>query len=114
MITWLKKKFGISDLETEIKSLRNEIDYYETFIKSTMSELKENARLDADIGTRGNNTIILTGVFKKRAYVKFYDMGDGDFEELVKQMHHMKKTALIRHIDKPYSYSGSFSLLDVL
>ena len=103
MIKWIKNKLGITKLEQENQMLKYKLEKYQDFIK-------EYTRVDADIGYRGNNTIILTGVYRNKAYVHFYDIGDGEFVNLVEHLREMKDHALIRHIDKPPHFSGFFDL----
>lgn len=114
MIKWFKKLFGIYDLEKDIKQLEiytnNRLEIQRQYIKETLEELKKYTRVDADVGIRGNNTIILTGVYKRQAYIRFYDLGNGEFEYLVKMLKSMKDHALIRHIDAPPDFRGFFDL----
>lgn len=117
----IHKKLGIIDLENKLAKLTEEFEAaktkYDYFLKNerhkieqVLDELRDLTRVDADVGFRGNNTIILTGVFRGRAYVQFYDMSKGEFESLAKQLRHMKKYALIRHIDAPTAFKGCFDL----
>lgn len=106
----LKKWLGIQKLEDENKQLRSQIQYHRNFVERKMSELKAYTKVDADIGYRSNNTIILTGVYKKRAFVKFYDLGDGEFERMVDQLKDMNHHALIRNIDAPPMFHGTFEI----
>ncbi len=117
MMEWIKNKLGITALEEEnaqlwisVNQLRAMINEHRSFVASKVAELKEYTRVDADVGIRGNNTIILTGVYKRRAYVRFYDLGDGEFEELVRRIRNMKDHCLIRNIDSPPSFRGSFEI----
>ena len=102
----------LNDLANQVLILKNDIQKQETFVNNRMKELREFTRVDADIGFRGNNTIILTGVFNRQAYVKFYDMGDGEFKRLVVQLKDMQQYSLIRHMDKPcaFDFKGTFDL----
>ncbi len=117
MKNWLKKKLGIVILEEENKRLKDSVNEYraavarnERFVSEKIAELKEYTRVDADIGFRGNNTIILTGVYRKKAFVRFYDIGDGEFVSLVEQLRSMKNHALIRHVDTPPQFFGTFEI----
>ncbi len=110
MKAWLKKTLGIDKLETENENLRLEIQQHAAYVNQKVAELKEYTRVDADVGYRGKNTIILTGVYRNRGYVKFYDLGIGDFEHLARQLMEMKKHSLIRNIDAPPSFHGVFDL----
>lgn len=117
----LKKLFGIDKLETEIKILKKRIEshskstnakilYNTKYIEHKLNELKEYTRVDADVGIRGNNTIILTGIYKKQAYIRFYDVGNGEFKYLVERLKDMQKHSLIRHIDAVPDFRGVFDL----
>ncbi len=110
MIKWVKNKLGITALEEENKHLRTKLLNHHKFVQKKIAELKEYTRVDADMGIRGNNTIILTGVYRNQAFVRFYDIGDGEFTGLVEQMKHMKDHCLIRHVDEPPHIRGMFEI----
>lgn len=110
MLNWIKRKLGISALEQENTELRRQLQLHRDFVSAKVAELKEYTRVDADVGFRGNNTIILTGVYHNRAYVQFYDLGDGEFMRLVEHLKDMKGHALIRHIDAPPHFKGTFEI----
>ena len=105
-----KQITGITSLEKQVKLLQNEVDSHRDFVIDKIAELRGHTRVDADVGYRGNNTIVLTGVYKRRGFVRFYDVGDGEFERLIIQMKEMSKYALVRNIDKPPSFHGRFDL----
>ena len=111
MINWIKKKLGITQLENENKALRSQLQSHRDYVAEKVGELKEYTRVDVDMGFRGNNTIVLTGVYGNQAFVRFYDMGDGEFKMLVDQLKYMKEHALIRHLDMPPQFRGVFELL---
>lgn len=106
----IKDWLGVSKLEKENAELRVKLAVHGEYVTSKVSELKEYTRVDADVGIRGNNTIILTGVYRRKAYVRFYDLGDGEFVRLVEQLKAMRDHALIRNIDAPPSFKGIFDL----
>jgi hypothetical protein len=106
----IKKILGITKLEEKIINLQLRIIQHEEFVINKMAELKEYTRVDADVGIRGNNTIILTGVYHKKAYVQFWDIGDGEFEKLADYLRHMQNYALLRNIDAPPMFKGMFNL----
>lgn len=110
MLEWIKRKLGILDLERENMELKRQLQSHRDFVSAKVAELKEYTRVDADVGFRGNNTIILTGVYRNRAYVQFYDLGDGEFVRLVEHLKGMKGHALIRHIDAPPQFKGAFEI----
>jgi len=133
MLNWLRNKLGITNLKEEnellckkvfilegrLQSAENkmtlresDLDFFEKLINNKLAELKEYTRVDADVGVRGNNTIILTGVMHGKGYVKFWDLGDGEFRAMADQLKHMQKSSLIRHIDEPpsFNFRGMFDL----
>lgn len=107
---WIKKKLGITQLEHENKILRCQLQSHREYVTDKIGELKEYTRVDADMGFRGNNTIVLTGVYRNQAFVRFYDLGDGEFISLVEQLKRMKDHALIRHVDIPPQFRGVFEI----
>ena len=110
MKNWVKKKLGITSLEKKNKELSLLLESHSRYVSEKIAELKEYTRVDADIGVRGNNTIILTGVYKNKGFVRFYDIGDGEFIKLIEQMNYMKDHCLIRNIDQPPSFNGTFKI----
>jgi hypothetical protein len=110
MINWIKDKLGITQLEFENLKFKQAIKIHEYFVANKIAELKEYTRVDADIGFRGNNTIILTGVYRNKAYIRFYDLGDAEFLRLVEQLKEMRQHALLRNIDCPYEFRGTFEV----
>ncbi len=117
LVEWIKNKLGITVINEEIHQLKIEnvefnsiLNHKSKYINSILRDIKKYTTVDADVGIRGNNTIILTGVYRKRAYVHFYDLGDGEFNKLVDMLKGMDKTALIRHIDSVPNFRGSFDL----
>lgn len=110
MKNWIRKRLGIIQLENENRVLRSEIQSHRKFVIEKIGELKEYTRVDADIGIRGNNTIVLTGVYRNKGFVRFYDLGDGEFEKLVEQLRYMKDNALIRNLDEPPNFQGIFEI----
>jgi hypothetical protein len=72
--------------------------------------LNEYFKVDADIGTRGNSTIVLTGVYRDKGYVQFYDVNQEEFSYLVERMNDLHRVNLIRHVDAPQAFRGTFSI----
>lgn len=107
---WLKEKLGIHALEAENIELKNRLESHRRFVNEMMDELKSHTRVDGDVGFRGQNTIILTGVHNRKAFVRFYDINEDEFQYFVEQMNHLKKYSLVRNIDAPYGFHGSFDL----
>jgi hypothetical protein len=111
---WLREKLGIAEfekiVEDRISFMQHQVSGHREFVGRQMAELKEYTRVDADVGFRGNNTIVLTGVYRRQGFVRFYDLGDGEFERLVEMLQDMRKHALIRHIDAPPQFRGVFDI----
>ena len=117
IIRKIKDILGITRMRRDIqlcinqfKVYNQQVEFYRKDLKIFKDELKEFARMDADVGFRGNNTIILTGVYRNRAYVQFYDVGDGEFRHLVEEMRDRHKHFLIRHVDQPMHFHGGFDV----
>lgn len=106
----VKDELGITALEEANRELNSRLDSHARFVTNKIADLKEYTRVDADVGFRGNNTIILTGIYRNKAYVRFYDMGDGEFQRLVEQIKDMKDHCLIRNIDQPPGFVGMFDI----
>ena len=110
LLDWIKNKLGITQLKYDNDLIWKQLEWHIDYVKDKVAELQAYTRVDADVGFRGNNTIILTGVYRKTAYVRFFDIGDGEFEGLVNQMNEMRGHSLIRHVDAPPSFHGIFKL----
>lgn len=112
LTNYIKKKLGITSLENKISqleeanlALKSKLASKETEINSHLATLREFTRIDADVGFRRNNTIVLTGYIGNRGYVRFYDIGDGEFKRLVEYTKDLQKHGKVRSIDEP-SNSG--------
>lgn len=134
MLTWIKNKLGITELENKVielnQSLEKEIEQRIEFenqvssfktkltvvgynihtINESLSELHKLNTIDVDVGYRGQNTIILTGVFNGKGYVQFYDLHTEEFGYLVKQLKDMNKHQWVRNIDCPFDFKGGFDI----
>lgn len=110
MIKWLKEKLGITKLEKRNIYLTNKLEWLEDHVDSKVSEFTEYTRVDADLGVRGNCTIILTGVFKNKGYIQFYDVPQSEFAYYVERMKCERKEHLIRNIDGPYPIKAFFDI----
>lgn len=79
-------------------------------VDAMSSVFTEYFRVDADVGYRGSNTIVLTGIYRGKGYVQFYDVDNGHFKFLVERLRTMKKCNLIRTLDAPQGFVGSFDI----
>ena len=127
---WLKNKLrvwlGINKSDYELSKLdksilnrleqvNNKVDHLAPRLEQARSDiavltrlLNEYLRVDADIGHRGANTIVLTGVLRGKGYVQFYDVSSDEFINIVERMRDMHKCNLIRNLDAPHNFSGNF------
>lgn len=110
MIRWIKKKLGIGQLSLEVAMLQAELRHNRDEINTHMAVLKSLARMDADIGARGDCTIILTGVLNGHGYVRFYDVSPEEFNNWVSHFNELKKSHLVRGIDRVPNMRGGFPL----
>ncbi len=94
--------FGVETLKDEVFCLQN-------FTKSKFEELEKHNRHDVDISYRGRCTVVLTGVYRSKGFVSFYDVEMDEFKYFVE--HFRGRKNLIRNIDDPlHFYRGSFEL----
>lgn len=100
----------LTELELSNRQLLDSFESLHSFVKEQVRYINHLHKIDADVGIRGNNTIILTGVFRGKAYVKFYDIGDGRFKAMVEELQWLSKHGELRTIDKPIGFEGSFNL----
>lgn len=117
LIEWLELDNLVTseELTSKEKLWRNRWDGIESRVDRKLHQIEDMTRVDVDPSMgRGNNTIVFTGVYKGKGYVRFYDVGGKEFEELVNILKSMKRDKyLIRHIDEPYgigNFKGMFDL----
>lgn len=107
----LKKWLGVFDLESENKRLKLIISKQVDRITNRISELDKLTEVDVDIGARGPCTVILSGVFRGRGYVSFYEMDHEEFEYMVDEFRHRRKSGHLRNIDRIPDYRGGGFIL---
>lgn len=101
---WLIKFLGLDDLQRRCDALERELQHQRR-------EREKFERVDVDAGFRGQNTVILTGVYRGRGYVQFYDVGQAEFLSLVEEYRQRRKNdPRVRNIDAPPNFIGSFPL----
>lgn len=105
----LQHWLGVKDNSRQIKALEQSLQYSKDQLARKLADLDHLTREDWDIGIRGNNTIILTGVYRGRGYVQFYDIPPEEFRFMVERYREMKRGNLIRNVDYP-KMSGSFDI----
>ncbi len=108
---WLKKVLGITELEAKNKELLYSYRSVESELEAIKSEIHAMDRVDIDVDlyNRGRNTIILTGCYKGRGYVRFYDLPQNEFTHYVERTEHEKKHNLIRNVDCPPTMKAWFN-----
>ena len=107
---WLKKWLGVAQLEKQHIGMSSIINAQESRITDRMRELDQLTAIEADVGFRGPCTIILSGVYRGRGYVKFYEMDLEEFRHLVERYKFEERDNLIRHVDVPYHLNAAFDL----
>jgi hypothetical protein len=106
----IKAWLDIRATELEIEHLRAVILAQTSRITSRMQELDKLTREDVDVGVRGACSVVLTGVYRGRGYVRFYEIPAEDFSHFVEMFRSREKQHLLRNIDVPYMMSGAFDL----
>jgi len=107
---WIKKWLGVTALDARIKKQEAVLAILSPAIDEKIRDLDKLTREDWDIGMRGPSTIILTGVYRGKGYVKFYEVPGDQFHSLVQEYQERHKHHLIRNVDVPYPMSGAFQL----
>ncbi len=97
-------------LKRQLEDTRGYITSMSGAIDSKMAKLDSLATMDLDGGYRGPNTIVLTGVFRGRGYVQFYDVSRDEFHHLVQDFRSRERHAMLRVQDLPHYGGGSFQL----
>lgn len=119
MKKWLQKWLGFNNLlqeniqiKKELSDTRLQLLECKQLIFEEINKFTDSVRIDAELGFRGNSTIVLTGVYKNRGYVEFYDLDSTEFHYLVEKLKDMKKEHLIRHVDGPlgFNFKGYFNI----
>lgn len=105
----LRAWLGVDVLEQENARLRQTIMCQADRVTDRITELDELTRMDVDIGYRGPCTVILTGVYRGKGYVTFYEMDHGEFQYHVDMMKHMRGNHLVRNIDAPYGSNRPYA-----
>ena len=108
MRTWIRKWLGVTELEGDVETQRRMIVDQTIKISKRIEELDRLTCRDADIGFRGNCTIVLTGVYRGKAYVQFYDVDPEEFRHMVEIFKGKKN--FFRHIDAPHPLAGWFKI----
>jgi hypothetical protein len=92
MFKFLKKLFQIvKEYDSDKAELKNRISHATEFIK-------DRTEIHSDVYMNSPHQVIMIGRYKNRDHVEIYEVGEGDFAELID---HLKKL-------KPYTTPGRF------
>jgi len=114
IISWIMDKLGITSLRIQVAEQRLLIHKLTDDLEKLTSEIHAMDKVDIDVDcyNRGRNTIILTGCYKGKGYVKFYDLPQGEFIQYVQRMEYEKKHHLLRNVDCPLAIRAWFNFED--
>lgn len=104
---WLIKWLGI---DQAFANQNMEIRRYKQKLDDTLIDLDRLTAFDADVGVRGRCSVILTGVYRGRGFVQFYDVHPHEFHRLVEMYRDMERTHLIRNVDNLPGFRGTFDI----
>lgn len=108
---WVNDKLGVTKLIANTVMMQHEI----RILKERLTNLEEQIHamdridMDFDLHKRGQNTIVLTGCYKGKGYVQFYDIPHEEFIHYVERLQHERKHNLIRNTDCPPSVKAYFN-----
>lgn len=102
--SWLGFDQIIQSLEETNKRLNSELAQHKQYVYDQVHKFLDETRIDCEVGVRGNNTVVITGVYKNKGYVEFYDMDAPEFHDFVEQLKYRRKEHLIRHVDGPRGF----------
>lgn len=107
---WIRKWLRIDRDTADIRALEQRQRALASRIDDRIKELDELTRIDVDVGMRDQSMVVLTGVYRGKGYVKFYDMPADEFRHFVEMFRNMERSHLIRNVDAPYPVAGGFEL----
>ncbi|QJA43021.1 hypothetical protein [Phaeobacter phage MD18] len=107
----LRKWLGIDNSELELALIRRELAVLESRIDQRMKELDRLTKMDADISFRGDCMVVLSGVYRGKGYVQFYEVPAEEFRHIVERYRGMRRSNIIRHMDAPIGHRGGGFLL---
>ena len=96
----------ITSIENTNDHVEHELSQHKLYVEDKVNHFLDETRIDCELGVRGQNTIVLTGVYKNRGYVEFYDLSNSEFHGFVEMLKFRRKENLIRHIDGPIGFDA--------
>ena len=111
IIKWFKDKLGVNQVENKVDTLIGENRRLEIELNKLHSEIHAMDKIDIDVNAyrRGQNTIVLTGYYKGKGYVEFYDIPHEEFLYYVERLQYEKRNNLIRNVDCPPQIKAYFN-----
>lgn len=107
----LKSWLGVVELELSHDHLEQRISVQTDRITHRIAELDKLTAIDGAAGVRGPCTIILSGVYRGKGYVAFYEMEHDEFQHFVEEYRQRKLHGYLRNIDAiPHYRGGAFKL----
>lgn len=124
ILNWFRELLGInanydlirclqrdnSELVSKMIELRGALENVDQKVRDKIQELDSLAKMDIDGHHRGQNSVILTGVFRGRGYIQFYDVSDSEFRYLVEDFRQRRRHSMVRNIDVHPQFGGSFGI----
>lgn len=113
IVAYFRKILGIDKLGQENLELKNSLRSTQSklnTIQGKLEDLDKLTRYDVDVGFRGQCSVVLTGVYKGKGYVQYYDIPYQEFEWMVEDMRERRKYNLIRNVDCPPQFRGCFDI----
>ena len=108
---------NIAKQQAEVEKTRDEAykhiheaDRLNQQTRMIVDDIRRVTAIDVDVAMMPQqpNTIILTGRFKGRAYVDFYDVTPETFDDLVNHLKDLKQWGQVRNLDAPPAFSAFF------
>ena len=107
---YIRKWLGVDEIALSATSAMNQSDRAMRRVSGHISELEKFTTLDVDAHYRGDSTIILTGMYRGRAYVQFYDVSPDHFREYVERLKYERGENIVRIKDTPMGFDGHFGI----
>jgi hypothetical protein len=91
-----------------VANYMRDIHYLNSNLSALEKILRDRTDISVDVGVRGENTIIVTGRYRKADYVEVFSIGDMEMNNLIHLLRQMQQYATVKRIDAPISFKGVF------
>lgn len=110
IVNLCKQQEEAENLVKQAYNHMHEADGLNQKTRMIVDDIRRVTTIDVDVALmpKQPNTIILTGRFKGRAYVNFYDVTPETFEGLISHMRDLKQWGQVRNLDAPPAFSAFF------